>query len=48
MCLVHAANAVTNDDGKLVGERRIVAFQIGYGFGNDLRMAVLMLQAFTV
>src|SRR5258707_5740402 len=43
---VHAANAVLNDDGNLVGERGIVSEQIGNGQREDVTIAVLVLQAF--
>src|SRR5712671_3622564 len=38
--LVHAANAVLNDDGDFVGERRIVGAQIGHGQREDVAVAV--------
>src|SRR5882762_9379388 len=43
---VHAANAVLNDDGDLVGEGGIVSEQIGNRQGEDVTVAVLVLQAF--
>src|SRR5882762_9979633 len=43
---VHAANAVLNDDGNLVGERGIISEQIGNGQREDVAIAVLVLQAF--
>src|SRR5712672_3397392 len=43
---VHAANAILNDDGDLVGERGIVGEQIGNRQGEDVTVAVLVLQAF--
>src|SRR5712671_1703123 len=43
---VHAANAILNDDGDLVGERGIVSEQIGNGQREDVTVAVLVLQAF--
>ena len=43
---VHAANAVLNDDGKFVGERRIVGAQVGNREREDVAVAVLVLQAF--
>src|SRR5713101_558924 len=44
---VHAANAVLNDDGDFVGERRIVGKQIRNRQREHVAVAILMLQAFT-
>src|SRR5882762_1659256 len=43
---VHAANTVLNDDGDFVGECRIVGEKVGNGQGEDMTVAVLVLQAF--
>src|SRR5712672_1872987 len=44
--LVHAANAILNDDRDFVSERGIVGEQIGNGQREDMAVAILMLQAF--
>ena len=43
---VHAANAVLDDDGDFVRERRIVGAKIRDGQREDVAVAVLVLQAF--
>ena len=46
--LVHAAQAVLDDRGQLVGERRIVGDAVGHGRREQHAVAVLVLQAFAV
>ena len=45
---VHPANTFADDDSELVGERGIVAEEVGDGAGNDLGMTVLVLETFAV
>ena len=46
LVLVHAADAVADDDGDLIGEGRIVGQQVGHGVGQQVAVAVAVLQAF--
>ena len=46
--LVHAAHAVLQDDGQLVGKSRVIGNTIGHHRRHDVTVAILMLQAFPV
>jgi len=42
--LVHAADSFADDDREFVGERGIVGFQVGDRIGEEMAVAVLMLE----
>src|SRR5690348_8447858 len=46
LLFVHAANAITDNDGNFVGKGGIEGVKIGHRVGQELAIAVLMLQAF--
>ena len=46
--LIHAANAFLDENGDFIGEGWVVAEQIGDRRADDVRMSVLVLQAFAV
>src|SRR6267143_5718986 len=48
LLLVHAAQSVLHDHRDLVAERRVVRHAVGHGGGEDVRVAVLVLQALAV